>query len=561
MHWPKRRCLARHLRRAALVSLITASSNGLSFADQPQASVAPVQHNQFATPTRSHDVRGQVSEPRIVVTNAVGGMHSGPVQLIDSQVQLNPLAIRQTAAPEAKPADQAKPAAEAKPVEKTPAVVNKPLAFRNPRTAVDSPGMLVEVPQRSTLTLRSNAPLATEQPIVGVGRSVLTIAPQRSLASGAESDGISCSISDDSLSLPAFPLETTPVELVRSSPAAIVDVVAAPRSIEAPVVATPVVATPVVATPEAIKPADKQPEAKVATTESVPATTRWKMPTIRPLMAADRSETAAEEVAAGQPPLARVAAKEPAADVEKTKSILKRAPVAIAPLPLAQQDGQARVKGMLEEVPPRKNAVVSTPSKRLAKPADELPTIVKESKVVLDVPPPTSVRPSQPAASGAVVAIKSTMDPTADLVTRSAFTVSIAESRVLFAGDRIVRVSVEHPEVCNAVTTSRESVLVVGRKSGRTRVAIWTDSTPNLEPDLYEVQVDGEQGESADQKLAGKMTATVMSMFADAQVKVQAVEDGFVVSGVAETESQARKILQVVRAACLRRVVDEIVVR
>ncbi|QDV55292.1 hypothetical protein Mal33_12620 [Rosistilla oblonga] len=534
MRWPQRRCLARHLRRAALVSLITATSNGFSTADQPQAKLAPVQQNQYATRALSKEVRGPISTPRIIAYTAaeqVGEDASNRrgVQLIDSQVQHNPLAVIQTAAPDSKSESQST------------------LKFRRPTVAA-APNSSGAARSMSTLKLRSPAPQALEELPAAETRSLLTIVPPPSKAAVEEEAGVSFSISDDSLSIPAVQPETAPVELVRPGRAAIVEVVDSPTGLPADVL---VVESDEAAEQESIA---KKPEPAVKT-ELSPKGPTWKMPEIHPLVSADRNSPMAERK------LSSSGSTEAASRHAASHDLVNTAPVGLAPKPLDRRSGPSHIAELPEVVSAEEAEESADKSVAMSLESNPAPAIVKESKVVVDVPQPVAKPKSKPVVDPAVVAIKSTMDPAASLVTRSQFVVSVAESRVLFAGDRIVRVSVEHPEVCNAVTTGKESVMVVGRKLGRTRVAIWTESTPNLEPDLYVIQVDGEQGESEDQQLAGKMTATVTSMFSDAQVKVQVVEDGFVVSGTTETETQARKIMQVVRSACLRRVRDEIVVR
>ncbi|QDV10877.1 hypothetical protein CA51_07310 [Rosistilla oblonga] len=527
MRWPQRRCLARHLRRAALVSLITATSNGFSTADQPQAKLAPVQQNQYATPALSEEVRGPISKPRIIAYTAaeqVGEDASNrrSVRLIDSQVQHNPLAVIQTAAPDS----------------------TSTLEFRTPAATV-VPKSSGDMPSISRLNLRSKA--LKELPTAET-RSLLTIVPPPSHAPVEEEAGISFSISDESLSIPELAPETAPVELVRPGRAAIVEVVDSPIS--------PPAVVSVVESEESAEqePIAKKPEPAVET-EVSPSGQTWKMPKISPLVSADRGNPLAERK------LSSSGAAETASRHAAPQGVVSTAPAGLAPKPLAQHSGHRRIAELPEAGSAEEVATPADKSVAMSLESIPAPALVKESKVVVDVPQPIAKPKSKPVVDPAVVAIKSTMDPAASLVARSQFVVSVAESRVLFAGDRIVRVSVEHPDVCNAVTTGKESVMVVGRKLGRTRVAIWTESTPNLEPDLYVIQVDGEQGESEDQQLAGKMSATVTSMFSDAQVTVQVVEDGFVVSGTAETETQARKIMQVVRSACLRRVRDEIVVR
>ncbi|QDS86581.1 hypothetical protein EC9_07480 [Rosistilla ulvae] len=531
MRWPKRRCLARHLRRAALVSLITASSNGLSIADQPQAKHAPVQQNHYAAPTITGSDKGQVTQPRIIAFTAADqvaedALTARTVQLIESRVHHNPLAIVQTAGPEAKSESA------------------QPLKFRMPSRAADVPAMIVDSP--STLDLRGTKVSPLEQPSARKSRSVLSLVPQSSKPAGESDSGVSFSISDDSLTIPSRPPEATPVDLVRPGGANVVDVVEAPTMV-------PLRTQSLVEEPQGmiVDSSDARPSAKV------PVANRpiWKLPNVRPLEDGKHADNTAgrdaENLPRSQPiVLGKVGNKQQASQKAG----------ASVPLPSAKQGGHAPVDGLLAGEPKRKSELAESP-KAVSLKATPRPEIVKESKVVRDVPKPAARPKPNQAADRAVVAIKSTIDPAASLVTRSQFTVSVAESRVLFAGNRIVRVSVEHPDVCNAVTTGKECVMVVGRKLGRTRVAIWTDSTANLEPDLYVVEVDGEQGETEDQQLAGKMTVSVASMFSGAQVKVHAVEDGFVVSGAAETETQARKIMQVVRSACLRRVRDELVVR
>ncbi|QDV67418.1 hypothetical protein Poly24_11130 [Rosistilla carotiformis] len=536
MRWPQRRCLTRHLRRAALVSLITASSNGFSTADQPQAELAPVQKNQYAMPALTGETKGPLSQPRIIAYTAaeqVGEPSSiaRHVRLIESQVQLNPLAIVQTAAPD------------------SPAESKSTLEFRVPAGTDSVPQMIGNPAPRSTLKLRSNETSPRKQPPVGESRSVLSIVPQRHVAPAEADAEVTFSISDDSLSIPPRPQETTPVELVRPRRAAVVEVVESPRQIPLVKPKNDPAKMPIV-------------ERKQVTESSAPVEPStggqvWKMPKIRPLVNEDPADEPAGRIAAKPRPKENTES----ANVASSKPTVAKTLTEDAPLPLVAHAGQARFGGMLEGADQKTKSVLDKTSVTKSQEPTPQPTLVRENKVVVDVPPADAIAKPKSVADRAVVAIKSTMDLEANLVTRSQFAVSVAESRMLFAGDRIVRVSVEHPDVCNAVTTGKESVMVVGRKLGRTRVAIWTESTPNLEPELYVVQVDGAEGESEDQRLAGQMTGTVASMFSEANVKVHVVEDGFAVSGTAETESQARKIMQVVRSACLRRVRDEIVVR
>ncbi len=124
----------------------------------------------------------------------------------------------------------------------------------------------------------------------------------------------------------------------------------------------------------------------------------------------------------------------------------------------------------------------------------------------------------------------------------------------------IVQTSVEDPSVCQLIQSGDRSLSLVGLKSGSTRVAIVT-SQDGSEPKVrvYEVSVGrGAKAEYGLAELAAGIDETVTRLYPSSRIRVSAGEGHLVVSGTADTEEQARRVLALVRRTSLMPVTDQL---
>jgi hypothetical protein len=124
----------------------------------------------------------------------------------------------------------------------------------------------------------------------------------------------------------------------------------------------------------------------------------------------------------------------------------------------------------------------------------------------------------------------------------------------------IIEISVEQPNVCQLLKTGDRTLSVIGLQPGSTRIAIVTRK-PSGEPEVELREVTVTSQETVDAGLA--QYATVMSqaiarLYPQNDIQVIAGEENLIVRGIVASESDAKKILSLVRKTSLTPVVDEL---
>lgn len=123
--------------------------------------------------------------------------------------------------------------------------------------------------------------------------------------------------------------------------------------------------------------------------------------------------------------------------------------------------------------------------------------------------------------------------------------------------------AVENSSVCQIMATSATELRIIGQQAGKTRLAVWHGPRESTQPLLYTVRVTAgaKQNQQSLLVAANKLNLILLKTFPGVDVRVTAGEDNLTVHGSAKGDEQARRILRLVRQACLVPVVDEIVVR
>ena len=124
----------------------------------------------------------------------------------------------------------------------------------------------------------------------------------------------------------------------------------------------------------------------------------------------------------------------------------------------------------------------------------------------------------------------------------------------------IMELSVEHPTICQLMQTGEKSVSLIGMRPGSTRIAMVTvNNDGERQVELHEVLVGASAStEFSLPDLAKEVSRTVATMVPHSDVQVVAYEDYLVVHGFTPYESDAKKILSVVRKTSLVPVVDQL---
>lgn len=144
--------------------------------------------------------------------------------------------------------------------------------------------------------------------------------------------------------------------------------------------------------------------------------------------------------------------------------------------------------------------------------------------------------------------------------TNSPLSVGLQESTTLSTEYSIAELSVEHPSICQLLKTSERSISVIGMRPGTTRIALISyDAQGERAVDVREVAV----GESSPTEvnlpeLVKEVSRTVKQMFPKSDVRIVAYQDYVLVQGYTNYESDAKKILALVRKTSLFPVVDQL---
>ncbi|MEZ6148972.1 MAG: pilus assembly protein N-terminal domain-containing protein [Pirellulaceae bacterium] len=138
--------------------------------------------------------------------------------------------------------------------------------------------------------------------------------------------------------------------------------------------------------------------------------------------------------------------------------------------------------------------------------------------------------------------------------------VGLQESQALSAEYPIVELSVEHPTICQLMQTDEKSVSLIGMRPGSTRIALITiNSDGERQVEIHEVSVGtSSPTEGGLAGLAKDISRSVAKMVPHSDVEIVAYTDYLLVHGFTPYESDAKKILALVRKTSLVPVVDQL---
>ncbi len=139
-------------------------------------------------------------------------------------------------------------------------------------------------------------------------------------------------------------------------------------------------------------------------------------------------------------------------------------------------------------------------------------------------------------------------------------TVATEDSLAIATKSPVLEFSVEHTDVCQVLRTSDKSVLLLGLKQGSTRIAVVTqDAAGDRSTQIHEVTVGAEETQHAElDQWAVNMSQALTRLYPNSHIEVVALGERLVVQGVAASESDANKILSLVRKVSLIPVVDQL---
>ena len=136
----------------------------------------------------------------------------------------------------------------------------------------------------------------------------------------------------------------------------------------------------------------------------------------------------------------------------------------------------------------------------------------------------------------------------------------LQESATLSTEYSIAELSVEHPQICQLLKTSERSISVNGMRPGTTRIALISYHAQGERPvDVREVSVGETAPTEVDlPELVKEISQSVKQMFPKSDVQITAYQDYVMVQGYTNYESDAKKILALVRKTSLFPVVDQL---
>lgn len=138
--------------------------------------------------------------------------------------------------------------------------------------------------------------------------------------------------------------------------------------------------------------------------------------------------------------------------------------------------------------------------------------------------------------------------------------VGLQESATLSTEYSIAELSVEHPQICQLLKTSERSISVIGMRPGTTRIALISyNAQGERAVDVREVAVGETAPTEVDlPELVKEISQSVKQMFPKSDVQITAYQDYVMVQGYTNYESDAKKILALVRKTSLFPVVDQL---
>lgn len=141
-----------------------------------------------------------------------------------------------------------------------------------------------------------------------------------------------------------------------------------------------------------------------------------------------------------------------------------------------------------------------------------------------------------------------------------AMSVGIQDSTMVSTAQTIVEMSVEHPHICQLLKTSDTTASLIGMRPGSTRIAlICQDSSGERTVEVREVSISGNtEVKTSLPQLAKEISRTVAKLYPNSDVQVTAHNESLIVRGFTNYESDAKKILALVRKTSLTPVVDQL---
>ncbi len=137
------------------------------------------------------------------------------------------------------------------------------------------------------------------------------------------------------------------------------------------------------------------------------------------------------------------------------------------------------------------------------------------------------------------------------------------QSSTIAVRDAILQTSIEDPSICRLIQSGDTGLSVVGLKAGTTRIAVVTAGRfgePKV--NVHEVSVGhGHQARIGLTELAAGIDETINRLYPTSDIRVAAGEGKLVVEGKASSESEAKRVLGLVRRTSLLPVVDRLDVR
>lgn len=198
-----------------------------------------------------------------------------------------------------------------------------------------------------------------------------------------------------------------------------------------------------------------------------------------------------------------------------------------------------------------------------ASPAAPAPTFsplppVVEAPRTRPIPAALASHKAQPPATR--VAVDATTLTENNMTVGAGIALGAQDTTSVTSENPILEYSAEHPSVCQLIRTGEKSLTVVGLRGGSTRIAlISSDAEGKRQVEIREVRVGAVDAQQVNKnQLCREMSQTVSRMYPRSQVEVIAHGDQIIVQGIVQSESDARKILSLVRKTALMPVVDRL---
>ena len=130
--------------------------------------------------------------------------------------------------------------------------------------------------------------------------------------------------------------------------------------------------------------------------------------------------------------------------------------------------------------------------------------------------------------------------------------VGLQEAQALSTESTITELSVEHPTICQLVQTGENSVSLIGMRPGSTRIALITVKDGERQVEVHEVSVGASAAaELSLPDLAKEISRKVAQAVPHSDIEIVAYTDYLLVHGFTPYESDAKKIMSLVRKTSL----------